>query len=77
MNLQQWTDLVRDELDIEVEPDLRIILDLARDVAHGVERPAAPVSAFLVGYAAAARGGTTSDIEAVASAVRGLVPADD
>lgn len=74
MNLQQWTDLVRDELDIEVAPDLRTILDLARDVAHGVERPAAPVTAFLIGYAAAARGGTTADIEAVATAVRDITP---
>lgn len=77
MNLQQWTDLVRDELDIEVAPDLRTILDLARDVAHTVERPAAPVTAFLVGYAAAARGGTPGDIEAVATAVRDLTPTDE
>lgn len=77
MNLQQWTELVRAELDIDVSPDLRTILDLARDVAHGVERPAAPVTAFLVGYAAAARGGSQGDIEAVSTAVRDLVPADD
>jgi len=74
MNLQQWTDLVRDELDIEVAPDLRTILDLARDVAHTVERPAAPVTAFLVGYAAASRGGTNADIEAVSTTVRDLTP---
>ena len=76
MNLQQWTDLVRDELDIDVAPDLRTILDLARDVAHSVERPAAPVTAFLVGYAAAARGGATGDIDAVTNAVRARIPTD-
>ncbi len=27
------------------------VLDLARDIAHGVARPAAPVGAFLVGVA--------------------------
>lgn len=29
----------------------RLILDLAREVAHGVERPAAPVTAYLLGLA--------------------------
>ncbi|GAA5152173.1 hypothetical protein GCM10023321_20440 [Pseudonocardia eucalypti] len=29
------------------------VLDLTKDVAHGVARPAAPVTAFLVGLAAA------------------------
>jgi hypothetical protein len=40
--------------DLGIEPalmDVRQILDLARDVAHQVERPAAPVSAFLLGLA--------------------------
>ena len=74
MNLQQWTDEVRRTLEIEVEPDLRTILDTARDVAHGVERPAAPVTAFLIGYAAGMRGGSESDIEHVDDAVRALLP---
>lgn len=33
----------------------RLLLDLARDVAHGVERPAAPLTTFVVGYAAGCR----------------------
>lgn len=40
--------------ELGVEPDVvdeRIILDLARDVAHQVDRPAAPVTAFLLGMA--------------------------
>jgi hypothetical protein len=28
-----------------------VVLDVARDVAHNVERPAAPVSTYLVGVA--------------------------
>jgi hypothetical protein len=28
-----------------------LVLDLARDVAHGVARPAAPVTAYLLGLA--------------------------
>ena len=31
--------------------DVRAVLDLAREVAHGVDRPAAPVTAYLVGVA--------------------------
>ena len=44
----------------------RMLLDLARDAAHGVARPAAPLTTFLVGYAAATAGGGE---QAVAEAV--------
>jgi hypothetical protein len=33
--------------------DARLILDMARDVAHGVDRPAAPLTAYLLGLAVA------------------------
>ena len=33
------------------EVNLSLVLDLARDVAHGVARPAAPLSAYLLGVA--------------------------
>lgn len=42
--------------------DIGLVLDLARDAAHGVARPAAPLTTFLVGYAAALRGGSPEDI---------------
>lgn len=73
MNLQQWSDALRAELGIDVDPELRTILDTARDVAHAVERPAAPVTAFLVGYAAAQRGGSAQDIADVDAAVGSLL----
>jgi hypothetical protein len=41
--------------------DRDLILDLARDAAHGVARPAAPLTTFLVGLAAGQRG-ATSDV---------------
>lgn len=37
--------------------DRDLVLDLARDAAHNVARPAAPLTTFLVGYAAGLRGG--------------------
>jgi len=34
-----------------------LVLDLAREAAHGVARPAAPLTTFLAGYALGAQGG--------------------
>jgi hypothetical protein len=39
--------------------DRDLILDLARDAAHGIARPAAPLTTFLVGLAAGQRGATS------------------
>ncbi|MFD7707950.1 NTP transferase domain-containing protein [Streptomyces sp. NPDC059785] len=65
--LDEWISAVKDELGIELDVDTGVLLDLARDAAHGVARPAAPLTTFLVGYAAAqAEGGP----EAVAEAAR-------
>jgi hypothetical protein len=50
-----------------------LVLDLARDAAHGVARPAAPLTTFLVGLAAGQRGGDASDIAAAAAAARELI----
>jgi hypothetical protein len=48
--LDDWTDAVREALDLD-PVDTRLVLDLARDVAHEVMRPAAPLSAYLMGLA--------------------------
>ena len=53
MNLHDWIDELCDALDVETEVDEGLILDLARDAAHNVERPAAPITTYLLGYAAA------------------------
>ncbi|MFK4099474.1 NTP transferase domain-containing protein [Streptomyces sp. NPDC019531] len=65
--LDEWISAVKDELGIDLDVDTGVLLDLARDAAHGVARPAAPLTTFLVGYAAAQAGGTP---EAVAEASR-------
>ncbi|MBT2418672.1 molybdenum cofactor guanylyltransferase [Streptomyces sp. ISL-24] len=68
--LDEWISAVKDELGIDLDVDTKVLLDLARDAAHGVARPAAPLTTFLVGYAAAqAKGGETGP-EAVAEASR-------
>ena len=68
MNLHDWIDELCDVLDIEVEVDEALILDLARDAAHMVERRAAPISTFLLGYAAAGFDGHPQQVERLAGA---------
>ncbi|MBW8798412.1 MAG: molybdenum cofactor guanylyltransferase [Streptomyces sp.] len=63
--LNEWISAVKDELGIDLDVDMRLLLDLARDAAHGVDRPAAPLTTFLVGYAAAqGKGGPEAVAEA-------------
>lgn len=54
--LSEWVGAVVRELGIESvlerEGVVDMVLDLTSDVAHGVSRPGAPVTAFLVGLAA-------------------------
>jgi hypothetical protein len=51
--LDEWAAAVCAELGLDPAAalDLRLVLDLARDVAHGVARPAAPLTAYLLGLA--------------------------
>ncbi|MFG2722382.1 NTP transferase domain-containing protein [Streptomyces sp. NPDC048416] len=60
--LDEWITAVKNELGIELDVDTGVLLDLARDAAHGVARPAAPLTTFLVGYAAAKAGGEGNDV---------------
>jgi molybdopterin-guanine dinucleotide biosynthesis protein A len=65
--LDEWISAAKDELGIDLDVDIHALLDVARDAAHSVARPAAPLTTFLVGYAAAQAGGSP---EAVAEAAR-------
>lgn len=68
--LDEWISAVKDELGLDLDVDTKLLLDLARDAAHGVARPAAPLTTFLVGYAAARAKGGEGGPEAVAEASR-------
>lgn len=48
--LDDWTDAVRHALELD-QFDADVVLNLARDVAHGVMRPAAPLTTYLLGVA--------------------------
>ena len=56
MTLVEWAEAVRRELELaDTDPlgkeDVDRVLDLARDAAHSVARPAAPLTTYLLGIA--------------------------
>jgi hypothetical protein len=66
--LDDWMARVRAELALDDGTDRGIVLDLARDVAHGVARPAAPLTAYLLGVAV----GRGADPRAAAETITAL-----
>lgn len=68
--LQEWTQALTAELGVEVDVDIDLVLELARDAAHGVSRPAAPLTAFVVGFAAAQQGADAAAVTRAADAAR-------
>ncbi|MGI8394382.1 DUF6457 domain-containing protein [Leucobacter sp. W1038] len=53
--LNEWVRAASAELGLDADlAAITTVLDLARDVAHDVARPAAPVSAYLLGLAVGA-----------------------
>jgi hypothetical protein len=71
--LDAWTGLVCHALDLDPGSlDRDLLLDLTREVAHGVARPAAPLTAFLVGLAAGREGGGAPEVHAACEVVARL-----
>ncbi|WP_220449110.1 NTP transferase domain-containing protein [Nonomuraea mesophila] len=65
--LNEWTALACKELGIDPATlDRDLILDLTKEVAHGVARPAAPLTAYLLGLA---QGAGTAPEDAVAKLI--------
>jgi len=69
MTLDDWIAAVSEELGLG-PVDSTAVLDLARDVAHGVARPAAPLTCLLIGLAA----NSAADLDSVIERVRRLLP---
>ena len=68
--LDRWLAALATELGIDPSSvPVGDVLNLARDVAHGVARPAAPLSTFVVGLAVGAGNGTLADLSARVSAL--------
>ena len=59
--------LISERPELNLTPDQQsLVLDLAREAAHGVARPAAPLTTFLAGYALGAGAGL-ADLAALAA----------
>ena len=69
--LDEWALALRERFGLAADDvPVALILDLARDVANGVARPAAPFSAFVAGLVAGRAGGAPEQVrEAVAAVV--------
>ncbi|MBN9153434.1 MAG: molybdopterin-guanine dinucleotide biosynthesis protein MobA [Microbacterium sp.] len=68
--LDRWADALRERFGLAAEDvPISLILDLARDVANGVARPAAPFSAFVAGLVAGRAGGSPEDVRAAVDAI--------
>jgi hypothetical protein len=57
------------------EEAVTVLLDLARDAAHGVARPAAPLATFVLGLALGASGGGMDDLRRLAGRLTELADA--
>lgn len=52
-DVQKWVQLVADELGVTGSIALAELLEITRDVAHQVARPAAPLTTYVIGTAMA------------------------
>lgn len=71
--LDDWTRRLTAELGVDIEVPQQQLLDLARVAAHEITRPAAPITTFLLGYAAAQRGGGIDALEQVLAATQSVL----
>lgn len=64
--LETWVRTLATALDLEeLAIDIPQLLELARIAAHGVTRPAAPISTFFAGYVLAHQGKSVSEVTAI------------
>ena len=76
MTLDEWVHDLSDALGVDAAgTDVPLLLDVARDAAHGIARPAAPLTTFLVGLAAGQRGGGADAVASAAAVAQRLVRA--
>jgi hypothetical protein len=71
--LTDWLAELAAALDLDAPTiDTALVLDIARDAARGVARPAAPLTTFLVGLAVGRRGGDRAALEHAATIAQHL-----
>jgi hypothetical protein len=68
--LDAWAAALRDRFGLAADDvPVAAVLDLTRDVANGVARPAAPLGAFVAGLVAGRAGSDPAEIRAALDAV--------
>lgn len=61
--IEDWVNELCEALGVPADTvDVPALLDLARDAAHHVERPAAPITTYIVGLAAGRAGADASTV---------------
>lgn len=71
--LDEWMRTVSQALGLDpADVDRDLILDMTKKVAHNVARPAAPLTAFLVGVAAGRAGGGVEQVRRAAEKASAL-----
>jgi hypothetical protein len=76
-SLRAWTADLCTALDLDPsDVDTSLVLDVAREVAHSVMRPAAPLSAYLLGVAVG-RGAAPADLAETVLALAEAWPSRD
>lgn len=79
--LDDWVRRVANRLEADgsslgdLSVEIPVLLDLARDAAHGVARPAAPVTTFLLGYAAGRADADAAEVRRLAALLAELAGA--
>ncbi|MGZ4664617.1 MAG: DUF6457 domain-containing protein [Frankiaceae bacterium] len=77
MEVDDWLSSVARDLGLDPSVSdhalMALVLDLTRSVAHGVARPAAPLTAFLVGLAAGRAGGDAPAVRLALARVQALL----
>ena len=74
--MDAWTAAVQRELGVDLPVDVDLILDVARVAAHSVARPAAPVTTFLLGVAAAGGADLADAARRIEALAAGWAPAE-
>ena len=77
VNLHDWIDELADVLDVETEVDEGLILDLARVAAQNVQKTAAPITTYLLGFAAGAGDLDPENVERMAAKAQVLAESWD
>jgi hypothetical protein len=75
--LAAWATGLAADLGVEQALDVDAVLDLAADAAHGIMRPAAPLTTYLVGVAIGRAGGEPAQVAEVLERVRVAIEAWD